>query len=120
MKITNKDNMAVFLQKEPCEKNYPFFVVNNVEAAYEAMQILSREAYKLWCYFDSSPKGRTMVFSLADVVEWGIKESSFYESMDELIDIGYISDLGEDAFIFYEFLMDDNEDMSGDDAEAAT
>lgn len=120
MKITNKNNMVVFLQKEPCEKNDPIFAVNNVEAAFEAMQILSREAYKLWCYFDSSPKGRTMVLSLDDVVEWGIKESSFYESMDELTKVGYISDLGRDAFIFYEFLMDDNEDMSGDDAEAAT
>ena len=120
MKITNRDNMVVFLQKEPCEKKDPIFTVNNIEAAFEAMQILSMEAYKLWCYFDSSPKGRTMVFSLDDVVEWGIKESSFYESMDELKKVGYISDLGEDAFIFYEFLMDDNEDMSGDDAEAAT
>lgn len=120
MKITNRDNMLVFLQKEPCEKNDPIFAVNNVEAAFEAKQILSREAYKLWCYFDSSTKGRTMVLSLDDVVEWGIKESSFYESMDELTKVGYISDFGIDVFIFYEFLMDDNEDMSGDDAEAAT
>ena len=119
MKITNKNNMVVFVQKEPCEKD-PIFVVNNVEAAYEAMQILSREAYKLWCYFDSSPKGRTMALSLDDVGEWGMKESSFYESMEELAKWGYISDLGRDVFIFYEFLMDDNEDMSGDDAEAAT
>lgn len=120
MKITNRNNMVVFLQKEPCEKKDPIFTVSNIEAAFEAMQILSREAYKLWCYFDSSPKGRIMTLSLDDVVEWGIKESSFYESMDELTKVGYISDLGEDAFIFYEFLMDDNEDMSGDDAEAAT
>ena len=121
MKITNKNNMLVFLQKEPCEKDNSVFVFDNVEAAFEAMQILSREAYKLWCYFDSSHhKGHTIVLSLDDVVEWGIKESSFYESMDELTKVGYISNLGEDAFIFYEFLMDDNEDMSGDDAEAAT
>ena len=118
MKISNKKKIVV-VHNEPCEKD-PIFTVNNVEAAFEAMQILSREAYKLWCYFDSSPKGRIMILSLDDVVEWGIKESSFYESMDELAKVGYINDLGGDAFIFYEFLMDDNEDMSGDDAEAAT
>lgn len=111
MKITNRNSMVVFVHKELCEKKDPFFA-GNVEAAWEAVQILSRDAYKLWCYFDSSPKGRSMVLSLDDVVEWGIKESSFYESMEELIKVGYISDLGRNVFIFYEFLMDDNEDIS--------
>ena len=120
MKITNRNNMVVFLQRDPYAKKDPIFVVNNIEAAFEAMQILSGEAYKLWCYFDSSPKGSIMTFSLDNVVEWGIKESSFYESMDELTKVGYISDLGGDDFIFYEFLMDDDEDMSGDGAQVAT
>ena len=118
MKITNKNNMVVFVYKELCEKKDPIFAVN-VEAAFEAMQILSEDAFRLWCYFASSPKGH-MVLSLDDVSERRFTESSFYESMDELKKVGYISDLGEDTFIFYEFLMDDNEDMSGDDAEAAT
>lgn len=38
MKITNRDNMTVFVRKEPCEKKDPFFAVNNVEAAFEAEQ----------------------------------------------------------------------------------
>lgn len=101
MKITNRNNMTVFVRKEPCEKNHPIFAVN-VEAAYETMQNLSRDAYKLWCYFDSNPKGRSIVLSLDDVAERGIKESSFYEAMDELTKLGYISDLGRDVFIFYE------------------
>lgn len=118
MKITNR-NITVFVHKEPCDKNHPIFAVN-VEAAYEALQILSGDAYKLWCYLDKNPKGHTVKMSLDDVVKRGFRESSFYEAMDELTKVGYVSDLGEDIFIFYEFLMDDNEDMSGDDAEAAT
>lgn len=118
MKITNKNNIVVFVYKEPCEKKDPIFTVN-LEAACEAIEILSEDAFRLWTYFDSSPKGH-MVLSLDDVAERRFTESSFYESMDELTKVGYISDLGGDAFIFYEFLMDDNEDMSGDDAEAAT
>lgn len=118
MKITNKNNIVVFVFKEPYEKKDPIFTVN-LEAACEAIEILSEDAFRLWCYFASSPKGH-MVLSLDDVAERRFTESSFYESMDELTKVGYISDLGGDAFIFYEFLMDDNEDMSGDDAEAAT
>ena len=108
MKITNKNNIVVFVQKEPCEKD-PIFTVN-VEAACEAIEILSEDAFRLWCYFDSTPKGRIMTLSLDDVAERRFTESSFYESMDELTKLGYISDLGRDAFIFYEFLMDDNEE----------
>ena len=99
MKITNRD-MVVFIRKEPCEKDSIFVV--NVEAACEAIEILSENAYNLWCYFASSPKGRSMILSLDDVAKRGFKESSFYESMDELAKRGYISDLGRDVFIFYE------------------
>lgn len=111
MKITNRNNIAVFVCKEPYEKNdWPFAV--NPEAACEAIETLSEDAWNLWCYL---AKGRSMVLSLDNIVKRGFKESSFYEAMDELTKVGYVSDLGEDAFIFYEFLMDDNED-----AEAAT
>lgn len=109
MKITNKNNMVVFVQKEPCKEDSIFTV--NVEAACEAIETLSENTYNLWCYFASRPKGHNMVFSLDDVAKRGFKESSFYESMDELAKRGYISDLGRDVFIFYEFPMDDNEDM---------
>ena len=100
MKITNRD-MVVFIRKEPRDENNTIFTVN-VEAACEAIETLSENAYNLWCYFASSPKGRSMILSLDDVAKRGFKESSFYESMDELAKRGYISDLGRDVFIFYE------------------
>lgn len=117
MKITNRNNIKVFVFKVPCEEEDPIFAVN-VEAACEAIETLSEDAYNLWCYL--AAKGHTVVLSLDNIVKRGFKESSFYEAMDELTKVGYVSDLGEDIFIFYEFLMDDNEDMSGDDAQAAT
>ena len=101
MKITNGDNMAVLVHKEPCDKNHPYCMIN-MEAAGKAVQNLSEDAFKLWCYFAKNPKGHNMVLSLDDAAKWGIKESSFYESMDELTKRKYISDLGRDVFIFYE------------------
>ena len=101
MKITNRDNMTVLVHKEPCEENDPIFAVN-VEAACEAIEILSEDAYNLWCYLAKNPEGHTVKLSLDDVAKRGFKESSFYKSMDELTKLGYISDLGRDVFIFYE------------------
>ena len=100
MKITNR-NMVVFVRKEPHDKNNSIFAVNP-EAACEALEILSEDAYNLWCYFANNPKGRSMILSLDDVAKRGFKESSFYKSMDELTKRGYISDLGRNVFIFYE------------------
>lgn len=100
MKITNK-NMVVLVHKEPRDENHPIFAVN-VEAAGEAIEILSENAFNLWCYFANNPKGRSMVLSLDDVAERRFTAESFYKAMDELTKLGYISDLGRDVFIFYE------------------
>ena len=99
MKITNR-NMTVLVHREPCEKD-PIFAVN-VEAACEAIEILSEDAYNLWCYLAKNPESHTVKLSLDDVAKRGFKESSFYKSMDELTKLGYISDLGRDVFIFYD------------------
>lgn len=101
MKITNR-NMVVTAHKEPCDENHPYCTIS-VDAFKKVMcSELSDNAFKLWMYFAKIPKGRSMVLSLDDVAKWGIKESSFYESMDELTKRKYISDLGRDVFIFYE------------------
>ena len=93
--------MTVFVCKEPLDENYPFLAVN-AEAACEAIENLSEDAYRLWCYFANNPKGRSFVLTLDDLAERRFTESSFYESMDELTKLGYIRDLGRDVFIFYE------------------
>lgn len=87
--------------KEPCDENHPYATID-VEAMRKAAQDLSGDAFKLWCYLAKNPKGHNMVLSLDDAAKWGIKESSFYESMDELTKRKYIEDLGRDVFIFYE------------------
>lgn len=44
MKITNRNKMKVFVQKEPCDENHPYATIN-VEAMRKAAH-----AFKLWCY----------------------------------------------------------------------
>lgn len=100
MKITNKNNMTVLVHREPCEE-HPIFAVN-VEAACEALQNLSEDAYNLWCYLAKNPEGYTVKLSLDVIAKRGFKESSLYKSMDELTKLGYITDLGRDVFIFYD------------------
>lgn len=101
MKITDRNNMVVRVHNEPCDENHPYCMIN-MEAAGKAVQNLSGGAFRLWMYFAKNPKGHTVKLSLDDAAKWGIKESSFYESMDELTKRGYIRDLGRDVFIFYE------------------
>lgn len=49
MKITNKDNMVVFVHKEPCDENHLYATID-VEAMRKAAHDLSGDAFKLWCY----------------------------------------------------------------------
>ena len=49
MKISNRNNMKVFVQKEPCDENHPYATIN-VEAMRQAAHDLSGDAFKLWCY----------------------------------------------------------------------
>lgn len=49
MKITNKNNMTVLVQKEPCDENHPYATID-VEAIRQAAHDLSGDAFKLWCY----------------------------------------------------------------------
>lgn len=101
MKITNRNNMKVFIQKEPCDENHPYATID-VEAMRQAARNLSDDAFKLWMYFAKNPDGCSFKLSLIDAAKWGFKKGSFYKAMDELTKPGYIRDLGRDVFIFYE------------------
>lgn len=49
MKISNRDNMTVFVRKEPCDENHTYATID-VDAMRQAAHDLSGDAFKLWCY----------------------------------------------------------------------
>ena len=61
-------------------------------------------ALKLWLYFNKNQNNHSFELSQKACEAWGIKKSSYYRAIEELIEKGYLQPINEDSnvYIFHE------------------
>lgn len=69
----------------------------------DAMNDLTDKAFKLWCYLNKNQNDYNFYLSKTDALQYGISNKSSYDrSVSELIEKGYLQELGNNKYIFYE------------------
>lgn len=83
-------------------KNLGVFCQVPKEALYSAARILSHGAFKLWLYFASNADNYTFDFSFAHADQnLNISKSTRTRAMNELQELGYLVDKGNNHYDFY-------------------
>lgn len=99
---TVPNQKIVNVQKQVSNKQSPYAQFN-LKALELAIQSLSGESFKLWCYINKNQNGYTFALSKVDALNYGIGSSSSYSrAVKQLIDKGYLVQTTGNNYTFYE------------------
>ena len=106
--VANQD--VVSIEKEPCDKNNIYAMIN-IKAMNLAAKDLSPVQFQVWLYFAKNQAGYTFAVSpVAALNEMGIKKQSFQEAKRVLKEKGYLIEnpsKGKNHWIFREVPVED-------------
>lgn len=77
-----------------------------------AMQLLTPNTFKLWCYIDRNQDGYEFGLSFIDAKKHGVCSSSttFHSSINSMIDLGYlVKRENSEIYDFYEYPKENRE-----------
>ena len=104
----NQDIVEV--QKEPCDKDNIYMVINQ-EAVRLAVKDLTLAQFQVWLYFAKNQAGYTFAVSPAAALdEFGIKKDTFQKAKQVLKEKGYLIEnpvKGKNHWIFREIPVED-------------
>ena len=103
MSVPNQKIIQI-AKRRPYDSNN-IYGMAHIDAMKKASKELSGVAYKLWCAFNSNQNDRS--FELSQVAmekEWGIKKTSYYKAIDELVEFHYLAPVkeGSNVYMFFE------------------
>ena len=87
------------------KKSEEYYTPVNLQAMKEAMQRLSGNAFKMWCYLGKNINNYTFALSRIDAIEWcGFSKNTYAAAFNELIEAGYLinKDGRKNHYDFYE------------------
>ena len=104
---SNPNQRSITVHKEPTnnEKEDNYYAKINLNALHKAMSSLSAKAFELWIYLSKNQDNHFFWLSKVDFLSWStFKQSTYYESFNELKDLGYLVERKKDnnQFDFYE------------------
>ena len=92
---------VILVIKSAADKNNPYALYNKA-ATIKAMQTLTPNAFKLWCYIGLNKNGYEFALSSIDVQpKCNMSRSSYYSTVKELENKGYLQKRKEDRGFFF-------------------
>lgn len=89
----------IFGNKMLADKTHPYTLMNSV-ALQNAMNDLKPAGLKMWLYLVTLMDEKDYGLSPKACQDWGIKKDSYYTGKDELIEKGYLRQVGSSKFQF--------------------
>lgn len=100
MSVPNQKTIKV--NKEICDKQHLYAAIN-LEAMSKAMNDLSGEEFKVWCYFAKNQNGYQFELSAKAVKEFaGTSEKTYQRSIQRMKDKGYLVQISGNVYQFNE------------------
>ena len=108
MSVPNQKTIIVQPRTERNSNN--IYATFNIEALQEAMKNLKNSSFKLWCYINKNQDKYKLELSQKACEEWGIKKDSYYSSVRDLTEKGYLiqKDTHSNIYSFYEVPFSEN------------
>lgn len=108
-KLMSVPNQKIIKIAERTERNRDnLYTTTNLEALQIAMLNLKESGLKLWLYLNKNQEGYNLELSPKACESWGIKKTSYYRAVEELIEKGFLVPLRENSniYFFYELPQD--------------
>lgn len=102
--MSHPNQKVVTVVKEKCS-NTEFYAKININALHKAMSNLKTNSFKLWIYFAKNQPYHTFELSCADCNQWGIKSDAYHSAVKDLINKGYLINIGGNEYTFYEIAI---------------
>lgn len=93
----------------PRDADHPY-TRQSLEALQKAMVDLKGESFKLWLYLSKNKDGEEWGLGPKACEAWGIKKDSYYKAKDLLVEKGYLREIKENCYEFYEIPPEITED----------
>lgn len=99
------ENQKVITTNAAQHNKNNIYATLNIEAMSEAMTLLKPNTFKLWCYMAKNQNNYKFALSCVDACKFcGFTKNTFHNSVNELINVGYLVNTSGNAYDFYEKL----------------
>lgn len=98
---TVPNQKLITVKKKPCGKDN-LYVTINLTALQLAMTRLKPQTLKLWLYFAKNQNNYQFALSAKAAEKFGVAKTSYYRAIEELMEKGYLVEMGGNLYTFYE------------------
>lgn len=99
MKYPNQYSI-VFAPSPKTDANNPYNKINSDVLQEVCCDLSKVGAIKLWLYLVAHSSMKELALSQKACEEWGLKKDSYYSGKDELVNKGYLTEIGPSRYEF--------------------